>query len=1361
MSRESLAINSKNFGSRNEPIKQPVKSSKNVEKSVSQPIFREETVREAITTLETETLHSETSWGKLSNHVNNLGLAADEVSSIGLLSVSHLAPKSQHSNGKLKSQSRPPPPNEEPPNKVISHREKKRRAERRLSSSLADFGGTTTDLQDLFIHATETLHMYSPAATRKLHNKGNVVYTEGSTTPEVVEIGRKRTDVSTPVKTTQEIELDMLLSAVVKNGDYNLDSRVVHALKKANKSVDQSTAAPIKNGTSVVFGTYLSEELIESILSESQKYLPEDIGTTTKTIIVETSILLRKSGRTDVGGEQRSNIFDSPKANKTDDLGEMFRAACARSPRVDQSLGPLGATSPPEPPNFTAMAAEHSKRRSSGSIDVSKKRRASTGNGPCFAANFSDSLVEMAFDGEDDLKKLYKNAYGEAPRVGSGNDNGVPPSFLEKSPPVPKFETFKPESRAMSTGDLKSPPLERRTPILARFLELNRQEQLERTHSGREIPMVSPVTEPTMEGWSIIEDAKARLMALAQSMPDLEDAPQTANDSPEKKQNIEHDQNNSKDTDQFSGSHSRIEEASFDTFQELEAILTETKREYGTELSMDLVTAIKKAATAEAEHDSLHDSVSLLMEHIVMESDAVSTDESSLHGIAIELKKRLSSSAASETSKSLSDLIHSLRSKLTESRNTDKYIEPTARASKHYLSNLVDIAQAELGNELPFEIADTIRRSSVGADRTRNPPVSWEDLEVLLQEVCEEQDENSWFEIQEAFFRAWEKCQSQSVGRKTPKWGQSSGYFSALSESEGSISVLMDDPDDVNYLEDIVEEVRRIHGGEVPREVVDRLKERLRRSFSDLEYSKDFGDSSKGSGFFKGSAQSFNFDYSQSTFSSGVSPLTYSPLLNQKPKVKDMDGLDGLDLIEEGRSQSQSSSGSSKRERHSDDKSKEEIQESASSLKRMASKSNSTVSSLSTSGDTHDSDDDYSVDLKSSTERSTERNSSDSAGSGSTDQRSAPISVVMPSNHPTIERSHSAQSIHSTQSVTVNKNLGPDILKELKKKYSGPIPEGLVLVLTQSVAIPYSMNSDEDLSIIFQEYESVCHKALPADLVLVLREASVSLRNSSHSSRSRRSRLIRQSSGSFRSTSRSSGMPSISETGTDVLVTRKFSQPEIVPGEIKTDHPARTMPVLHPTMSRRDSSDPGLPNCVPGFDKSGFGGIDRSSHSVDSEESMSLESVQHNPVLQYHEPTNTSPGALFNASEATQLVSNVQMQVRAGDLELDLGTVHSCTASMDSTIAEFAEMDVNDHMAKTLDRVYDKSDSISTLGTGANSHDGHGAISDSTANNNSVSRTSTLPSRRLPIGVDVSPPLEGVESDDLGVIFAAAAKRMG
>jgi hypothetical protein len=1086
-----------------------------------------------------------------------------------------------------------------------------------------------------------------------------------------------------------------------------------------------------------------------------------------------------------------------------DDLSQIYRTAYPSSPRPDLSEQPLPTLSPPEPPNFTALAAERSTKRKY--VEASA---ATTGH----TQAFSDSFVSLAMGEEDNLSKLYENNYEEAPRQ-ENLDALV--SLTERSPPKPSFG-----SRALSMGDLKSPPVEKRTPILSRFLELNRRELLERTQSGREIPMVSPVTEPTMDSGSLLAE---RFLALAQSIPDLEGSLEKEDAKPtEKEDSIRQAQTNdssNKDSrlnnaeskieassrvsrmdstrESLADSRlSRLDDASFDTYRELEAILLETREEFGAELSMDLIAAVKKAASSDIDPDSLHDSASLFMEHIATESAAPSTDESTLHGIAIELRRKLSASMASETSHSLSEFVLALRSKLSESRQGERLGQrqggPSVRASKHYLDNLVNAASSEMGKELPGEIAEKIRGSSVQADTTKNPSVGWEQLEMLLQQVCEGYDEDTWFEVQEAFFKAWESCSnfdvSGQISRKISKWGQASGYISAVSES--SVSALMDDPDDFDQFQDIFEEMKRIHG-QIPREVLDRLKfdNSTTSSVSDFEYSRELGESMT-SGHLKGLedsgsasleySQSVHHEQSQSSFSySSASPgsTRNSPYGARNAVHMEASEVERLGLIrEEDRSESQTSSSASREVPISHTSS--ESQDRTSSLRRSASKCNSTVSSLSSSVHTHGSDGEYSIELNSG-ESDTIRDSPGSVRSGSKSIQSAP-STTKPVTRSPIERTHSTHSIQSTHSVTVNRTLGPDILKELQKKYTGDMPDELILVLKNSILIPYSMNSDEDLSIILRECESLSQRSLPADLVLAVREASVSVRNPSTSSRSRRGRLIKQHSGSFRSTSRSSGMPSISETGDVGANDDTINMPNAFPGEVKTVTPKRSPFKPARTISRKDSADPGTP--MPSLESQVvFGSIDtmnRSGHSTnsghsfasESDESISLKSL-HDDALPERLPDQVSPGTQFNQSEATQLASNTGEGRRLGrDLQMDMGTIHSLSTSMASTIDDRDndyDSEHSDHTTKSSNRSLQPSTSASSTGYQIGMSSAHSSRQTNdnrershSTNISNVSPTSTLASKRLPMGVDVSPPVEGVESDDLATIFAVAARRM-
>jgi hypothetical protein len=374
-------------------------------------------------------------------------------------------------------------------------------------------------------------------------------------------------------------------------------------------------------------------------------------------------------------------------------------------------------------------------------------------------------------------------------------------------------------------------------------------------------------------------------------------------------------------------------------------------------------------------------------------------------------------------------------------------------------------------------------------------------------------------------------------------------------------------------------------------------------------------------------------------------------------------------------------------------------------------------------------------------------------------------STSMPYARPPVERSlsaHSAQSIQSAHGVNVNRYLGQEILKEVSKVYKQPLPEELAFVLKHSISIPYSTNSDEDIGTILREYETLCHQTLPADLVLALREASVNLRTPANSTRSRRSRLTRQQSGSFRSTSRSSGMPSILETDDGSPGGPQNQDAEIVPLEITTDSP-----LIKPRRrySRDDSADPGV---VPGFEaKAGFESLslesskDSFSSTGSDNQSLSIDSITSDGSGRLK--PMTSPRQIFNESEATQLVSNTNKShvLQKPDIRMNLGTIASCSVSGDASVIELTDLDSSDHTTRSSNlSALHSSETVSSLGTGGHSREIQASFSGSTANVSIVSQSSSIPTRRLPIGIDVSLPVEGLESDDLNAIFAAAARLM-
>jgi len=74
-----------------------------------------------------------------------------------------------------------------------------------------------------------------------------------------------------------------------------------------------------------------------------------------------------------------------------------------------------------------------------------------------------------------------------------------------------------------------------------------------------------------------------------------------------------------------------------------------------------------------------------------------------------------------------------------------------------YLYQLVDKAEIELDQEIPNDIIQGIYDALlVRTERESSSIIDWEELESILEEVCQEYDEKTWFQIQEAFFAALE-----------------------------------------------------------------------------------------------------------------------------------------------------------------------------------------------------------------------------------------------------------------------------------------------------------------------------------------------------------------------------------------------------------------------------------------------------------------------------------------------------------------------------------------------------------------------------------------------------------------------------
>ena len=308
-------------------------------------------------------------------------------------------------------------------------------------------------------------------------------------------------------------------------------------------------------------------------------------------------------------------------------------------------------------------------------------------------------------------------------------------------------------------------------------------------------------------------------------------------------------------------------------------------------------------------------------------------------------------------------------------------------------------------------------------------------------------------------------------------------------------------------------------------------------------------------------------------------------------------------------------------------------------------------------------------------------------------------------------------------------------------------------------------------------------KRLPADLVLALREASVNLRAPSITSKSKRSKFKKQGSDSLRSASRSSGMPSIQEMDKEEP---KFEFDRVpssfgalnIPSEIAAEERS-TMDVstlmdsqhtdgvsIKPSKIRakpRDSTrnstttEPLNASQVDRMESS----VSVSRHSIGMEmlfnfsprtQTTSKTGIHANMLsqsgLSAQSQSHLSPN--FNASTATMLISNTK------DL---LNASHKVLRPPIESIDDIDEMTEGDYVSPLRVSSF-VSQSGSLISTGSSTSTEITANYSTTVTPaDEVSRASTLPSRRLPIGVNPTPPLEGVESDDLSAIFREAAKR--
>ena len=84
---------------------------------------------------------------------------------------------------------------------------------------------------------------------------------------------------------------------------------------------------------------------------------------------------------------------------------------------------------------------------------------------------------------------------------------------------------------------------------------------------------------------------------------------------------------------------------------------------------------------------------------------------------------------------------------------------------EEYLAPLVQKADKVLGQEVPHTIVKGIHDALLQhADEIMGEDFCWEDFEAILEEVCHEYDQDTWFDIQEAFFVAYEEIEIEGMG---------------------------------------------------------------------------------------------------------------------------------------------------------------------------------------------------------------------------------------------------------------------------------------------------------------------------------------------------------------------------------------------------------------------------------------------------------------------------------------------------------------------------------------------------------------------------------------------------------------------
>jgi hypothetical protein len=862
-------------------------------------------------------------------------------------------------------------------------------------------------------------------------------------------------------------------------------------------------------------------------------------------------------------------FFNDSFHGSSDDLGEMYRAANAESQQENKLSHSI---------NSFFLEVHNEPPTNEEAIEV----RNNLGN--CL-----DSHLGVAhFRKTDDLGEMFKAAYNELPSL-----QPSPPQSEKSPPPVPSFKVrvpFPSDAKSKvpdpSLKQQLSPPtpsflspIRNMTPPKVVGTTPNREELMSRTESGRfmfpedlmsrtdsgrYMLELSPVTAASMEidGGSfreldkavVMEASKVRLSALNSLTPDLDvDIEGSQNEGTGPTPDMpsfelhslelpsleaipyEYDQSydelgaSTGDLSDFSPNASaELNDAS----TELNAIILETQAQFGMELPSELMEALKRTSINSLATDG--DSLSLVM--------------SEVSSLMMQSRKLDENAEASESN----GLIMALRDKLSDTGDRASCSLALLDLEED-LVTLVHQAKQDYGEDVPprtvfalrkaaFEILSTQEGSSRSCFQgeqfihtlRRAGEIQGQPIDPVLLSALQRASECTTSRIHNNELRIETEAPSQQVDQ------DGSGFFSAVSESEYSRAL---DGIGSDLADKIIHEVAIVHG-EVPEELIENLyggdgdcptDESLSLGLalvSDDSAGQNNGtDPLEYSSSTIGTSITINSNY----FHKEQNPEAVPPAMNTDAmKQVEFNYLVDEVAKEYGKQlppefvhalrassvgsdltfESNSNAIISQTEKIYGWSFTEDIIDALQRASANASKSlpGSRQSSMSSA---------------------TSLDNSLSSQSDWTVNDGVELTGLLVDQEGTSQLQPSSVAQHSAPTVAAIKNLGPSLLLGVRKIYPKKVPLELTYVLTRSTALPNAMNTDQELDIILVECEEMTGKRLPADLVVALREASVAIRTLNNSTRSRRSRLARQASGSCRSTSRSSGMPSIQESSND------------------------------------------------------------------------------------------------------------------------------------------------------------------------------------------------------------------------------------